>query len=166
MDHILVLDVCKVSQYDVIDVGLSDHQLVYCTRKTNKAIFSEHKKISFRSFKNYDEEIFCSELENANFTDFSQFNDINMAYNNFHTTLLNAIDKVAPFKEARIKNRTQEWFDGEIAESITERDRLFKKFKQNSLQINFDIFKEAKYKTKMLINRKKGSFSRVNLPVI
>ena len=30
-------------------------------------------------------------------------------------------------KSLRIKNRINEWFDGEIAEKINERDKLFRK---------------------------------------
>ena len=33
LDHILTNAGWKISQKGVIDVGLSDHQLIYCTRK-------------------------------------------------------------------------------------------------------------------------------------
>ena len=39
---------------------------------------------------------------------------------------MSVIDYIAPLKEIRGKNRTEEWFDGEIAESITIRGKLFK----------------------------------------
>ena len=34
LDHILVNSKDKISQSGVIDLGLSDHQMIYCTRKT------------------------------------------------------------------------------------------------------------------------------------
>ena len=41
---------------------------------------------------------------------------------------MNVIDKVAPLKKRRVKQNSQEWFDGEIADEIKNRDKLFKKF--------------------------------------
>ena len=38
LDHILTNSSNRVSQSGVIDFGLSDHQLIYCTRKTIKNI--------------------------------------------------------------------------------------------------------------------------------
>ena len=38
--------------------------------------------------------------------------------------------KVAPIKERRVEQNSQEWFDGEIADEIKNRDKLFEKFKK------------------------------------
>ena len=43
---------------------------------------------------------------------------------------MSGIDKVAPIKERRVKQNSQEWSDGEIAKEIKNRDKLFKKFKK------------------------------------
>ena len=47
----------------------------------------------------------------------------------YYTDLINKIttelDKIAPLKEIRIKNSSQEWFDAEIIEQINKRDKLF-----------------------------------------
>ena len=48
---------------------------------------------------------------------------------------MNVIDKVAPLKERRVKQNSQEWFDGEIADEIKNCDKLFRKFKKSKLQI-------------------------------
>ena len=54
IDHILVDFPSRVSEKGVIDVGISDHQLIFCTLnilcvKTGGI----HKYLNFRSFKNY-----------------------------------------------------------------------------------------------------------------
>ena len=46
---------------------------------------------------------------------------------------MSVIDKLAPFKTKRVKGNSQEWFDGEVLESIALRDKLFKKFKSSKL---------------------------------
>ena len=54
------------------------------------------------------------------------------------------INNLAHYKTIRVKNQSNEWFDGELAEQISNRDKLFKKFKKSKLHINELIYKEAK----------------------
>ena len=49
----------------------------------------------------------------------------------------------SPLKERRVKQNSQEWFDGEIADEIKNQDKLFKKFKKSKLQIDKDIYNAA-----------------------
>ena len=53
-------------------------------------------------------------------------------------------------KGSRHKN-TQERFDGEVAEKISVRDKLFKKFKKSKLHIDKEIYKIARYEVQKLI---------------
>ena len=45
LDHISTR-LTRVSQSGVIDTGLSDHQLTYCTRKITRTKFNSHKNIT------------------------------------------------------------------------------------------------------------------------
>ena len=58
----------------------------------------------------------------------------------------------------RVKNQSKEWFDGELAEQIFNRNKLFKKFKKSKLHIDELIYKEAKNTVQRLIKEKKKSF--------
>ena len=40
------------------------------------------------------------------------------------------INNLAPYKTIRVKNQSNEWFDSELAEQISNRDKLFKKLKK------------------------------------
>ena len=42
-----------IEHIGVIDISLSDHQLIYCTRKISRIKRVSHKQIQFRSFKHY-----------------------------------------------------------------------------------------------------------------
>ena len=83
LDHILTNSHDKISQAGVIDAGLSDHQITYCTRKIIKEKFNEHKDITIRSLKNYSEEAFVNALREVNFPNYFQFTDVNVAYEDF-----------------------------------------------------------------------------------
>ena len=75
---------------------------------------------------------------------------------------MNVIDKLAPFKTKRVKVNSQEWFDGEVLESIAIRDKLFKKFKRSQLNVDKKIYNRARNKSHRLILQKKESTSKTN----
>ena len=75
---------------------------------------------------------------------------------------MSVIAKVAPIKERRVKQNSQEWFDGEIADEIKNRDKLFKKFKKSKLHIDKDIYNVARYKVRKMIFDKNRSFFEKN----
>ncbi len=52
----------------------------------------------------------------------------------------------------------EDWFDGEIRESIRARDKLLRKYKKTKLEVDYDIYKEARNRSKYLIKSKKVSF--------
>ena len=53
LDHILTNSKDKLSQSGVIDIGISDHQMKFCTIKIMQQKFFKHKYIKIRSLKNY-----------------------------------------------------------------------------------------------------------------
>ena len=69
----------KISQKGVINVGLSDHQLIYCTQKILRTKFNMHNQIQVRSLKNYTPELFREELTKINFQDYNIFSNVNIA---------------------------------------------------------------------------------------
>ena len=158
IDHILESYQERVTQCGVIDISLSDHQLIYCTRKISRIKRGSHKQIQFHSFKHYTVNLFEQELLKLNFPNYQNYNEINEAYNDFIQKITSVIDKVAPIKERRVKQNSQEWFDGEIADEIKNRDKLFKKFKKSKLHIDKDIYNAARYKVRKMIFDKKRSF--------
>ena len=54
IDIILTSAPSRVSQKGVINVGVSDHQLIFCTRKISSIkTDGSHKYLNFRALKNY-----------------------------------------------------------------------------------------------------------------
>ena len=60
---------------------------------------------------------------------------------------MSIIDKLARFNTERVKGNSQEWFDGEVLESIALRDKLFKKFKRSKLNVDKEIYNKAPNKS-------------------
>ena len=67
---------------------------------------------------------------------------MNKAYSDLTSKIFNVVNKVAPTNTMIISNSTNEWFDGEIAEKIAVRDKLFRKFKKSKLSVD-EIYKKT-----------------------
>ena len=59
-------------------------------------------------------------------------------------------DNLAPSKNKRIKGTSPNWFDVEIMEIISDRDKLFKKFKKYRLHVDKDSYKESRSEVQKL----------------
>ena len=58
IDHISASYPERVTQQGRIDVGLSDHKLIFCTRKNSRIKRSMQKQIKFHLFKHYSVDVF------------------------------------------------------------------------------------------------------------
>ena len=136
IDRILTNSREKISQSSVIDIGISDNQLIYLTGKLHRFKWNTHKQINIRSLKNYSVESLNQGLSMINFPDYEYFNNVEIAYSDFIQRITSVINKIAPFKEIRIKNYSHDWFDGEILDKIILRDIRLKKFKVSRLNVD------------------------------
>ena len=66
IDHILCNNFENIYQSGVLDIGLSDHSIIYCTRKLSQPTYYKHNTVKVRSIKPYDKDIFMSKLTEAN----------------------------------------------------------------------------------------------------
>ena len=158
LDHVLTNTPEKITHKGTHDTSISDHQIIFCTRKSQKYKPNCHNYIQFRSFRNYTVDNFENILRSQQFPNYSEFDNVDVAYSDFISKLTNAINTSAPCRQKRAKAKTEEWFDGEIAEAISVRNKLYKKFKKNRLTINQQNFREAKYKVEDLTKHKKREF--------
>ena len=108
----------KFSHYGVISNGMSDHDFIYCTRKT---------KTVKTNLKNDLKEPLLERLRKKYFRLF-QFQ--NAAYTNLTLALQEIVNELAPMKDFRIKGNTKPWFDSDIMESIRLRQVKVKIFKK------------------------------------
>ena len=62
IDHVLTNSSEMVFQSGIIDCGMSDHQLIFCTRKVKRAKFNKHNNVFLRSLKHYTVNVFVEKL--------------------------------------------------------------------------------------------------------
>ena len=61
IDHILS-NTQDISQSGVINIAISDHNMIYCTRKILKAKYNKHKEQTFGALRNYSVDIYTQGL--------------------------------------------------------------------------------------------------------
>ena len=100
IDNILASYPDRVSQKRIIDIGLSDRRLIFCTRKTRTG---SHKQISFRSLKNYSVVAYEEALKKVKFPNYENFINMNEVSSNFIHKLKSVTHEIAPCKTKRGK---------------------------------------------------------------
>ena len=76
---------------------------------------------------------------------------------------MSVANKFAPFKDLRIKNNTQDWFDDKVAEAIKLREKRLKHFKSTKLHIDEELDTESKHLAMKLVKEKKKKFYKEKL---
>ena len=64
IDHILCNNKEKIVQSGTISLGLSDHNLIFCTRKISREQINKHNTVKTRYMTNYNVEVFTNVLSN------------------------------------------------------------------------------------------------------
>ena len=77
---------------------VSDHSMVYCTRKISRAKYNKHKEITFRSLKNYSVDVYKEALEKVSIPNYDNFDNPELAYTDFISRLESVINVVVPIK--------------------------------------------------------------------
>ena len=85
IEHILINTPGKISQSGVIATAISDHFLIYRTRRIPKAKYKRHKKITFCSLQNYLADVYKEIPERASFLNYENFDNPDIAYSDFIT---------------------------------------------------------------------------------
>ena len=101
---------------------------LYTTLEKSPESKEVHKQIRCCSLKNYSAVIYEEAPGKVDFPYYHNFDNIDDTYSNFIQKVMGVTDLVAPIKLRRIKQNSQEWFDSDVAEKISVRDQLFKKF--------------------------------------
>lgn len=128
IDHILVSNDINVVKSGVIEVGFSDHCLIYCTRKIQRQSISKENIIYVRSLKNYSKDSLTEAIRERDWSSVFQCNCTDKAWNNFAQIFNDIIDKIAPRRQRKIKIRNEPWMSHEIFECIQNRNKALKKF--------------------------------------
>ena len=132
IDYILTNSPDKVSQSGVIDLGLSHHDLIYCTKK-----YHYPNPINIMIFFSLKEKVFHQKLFGKSkrdfFPNYLNYTCVNDAYPYFINRFVESINFIAPAKRIRVKANSKSCFNNQIMSAKQRRDKLYKNFKDSGL---------------------------------
>ena len=135
IDHVMVNNMEYYNQSGCLDIGISDHHLVYTSRKKAK-IKSESCQLWLRSYRNYDKEQFYLDICAINWDKIMEIKDVNLAVEKFNEYFLNVVNKHAPYQWINCRGRNVVWVTGELISYIDEREFRTRKYNLNPTDEN------------------------------
>ena len=78
-----------------------------------------------------DDPFWHRQVEHLFFTVYLLLSDVNEAWSKFQNVFISTLNLLAPWKQVRIKQRTEIWMNKEILSLIRERNAAYKKMKKN-----------------------------------
>ena len=153
----------KVRNYGVISNGISDHDFIYCTRKTKTVKTGKHNTISIRYYRKYSKESLLERLRKKDLSDYSTFNCTDAAKTDLTTAVQDIVNETAPLKDILVKENSKPWFDSNIMETNRVREKLEERFLRTKLHTDHERFKEQRNLVQQKIKNKKTNFVRYQL---
>ena len=137
IDHIYTNCEENISRVHVGKFSISDHFAIFGNRKLNVQIKNkEHHVITYRSFRHFDENLFCKDLSEVPWEIIATFDDVDDMVQTWNRLFLEIVDKHAPIKQHRIKrNHQPEWLTSEILDLMKERDKYKINGKMNEYRL-------------------------------
>ena len=80
IDHILTNSTENIFQSGIINSGISDHQLIFCTRKVIRVRFHKYNNVLLKSLKHHTINLFVEDLRKIHFLNYERFSNIDAAY--------------------------------------------------------------------------------------
>ncbi len=129
IDHIAVNRQVMFYQNGILETGISDHDMVYISRKKWKEK-QDTTYIRTRSYRKYDHLAYKTDIDNANWDSVLKEEDVNMALTSLYNILLEIIEKHALHKYIKCKDPLPAWFTHELISLIDDRTYRLRKYKK------------------------------------
>ena len=164
VDLIISNNIAKICENDVIEVSLSDHYMIYCVLGKFKSGKSEcHKYKTGRNMKKFNVENFISDMSSVEFDPVYDINDPDRACSAFLSLIMPIIDKHAPLRKTRVRQKESPWMTSDILKLIRNRDNLKQKAKHSKNKEIWDNYKKARNKVTAHIRLAKRKFISTNI---
>ena len=115
IDHIAVSAASNIVESGVLKVSLSDHYMIFCVRKYRGALKGQHKKVTTRQMKDFDQNSFLSDISSVDWDSILDCSkDINTAVENWSNVLSMIIEKHAPMRHRRVSEKYCPWITTQL----------------------------------------------------
>ena len=102
------------------------------------------KLFEYRSMKGFEKDCYLADLSNIPRDSAYIYDYIDDIHDHWHHLFITAVDQHLPFKKKYIEGDQLPWITLEIYSAISRRDILFRKFKGNKSDDNWEQFKKQR----------------------
>ena len=130
----------RIIKPKIIPSHLSDHDMVGVGRKINSSKF-KHRIITTRCFARNNHTAHCDEIKNAPWDKVYAETNVNNAWQQMCTILLEIINKHAPLVQKKIRGRNCPWLTHNLRKAMNEGDYLLTKPRKTESALDWSIYK-------------------------
>ena len=136
----ILIDLCitnspeKVTKLGVIHLGISDHSIVFLTRKAHYDR-NDPRTIEARQFKHFDSNKFLRDLKQTQWANADLYFGPNDIWQEWKELFLNCVNKHAPLKLKRVRKKQCPRITGDLLCKTRRRDFL----KRNAISSNDSV---------------------------
>ena len=157
IDHIATTDKSNIVASGVHKTSLSDHYLIYCVRKFRGACKRQHKHISTRQMKDFDQTKFVTDLLEVDWRGIVRnTDDIDVVVNNWTSTFSLILEKHAPIRNRRVSEKFCPWLTNDFKEMCKARDRL----KKQAIRSKSESLMQSYRQLRNQVNKLNGELKR------
>ena len=130
IDHILTNRKDLYRNCNTIDPGLSDHQLVFVSRKKaqNKRTI---RQVKCRNFRHFEPMEFQRDVEKIDWSSIYNCSDVNVCAHLFRFYLLEVCDRHAPYRMLKLREFAPPWLNTSYLDAIDSREHWSRKFRKS-----------------------------------
>jgi hypothetical protein len=123
------------------DTGLSDFHSIVCTATKIQISKLQPSTFQYRSYKNFDSELFLHDLSSIPYHIVEIFDDIDDSYWMWNKLTLQVVNEHAPLKTKTVKSRGVPYMNGELRRSINVKKMLKRRYDQDRNNTNWEKYK-------------------------
>ena len=147
----------NISKSGVVNIAISDHELVYCTIKKARTRFNRIEYIG-RSYSDYDPVLLSNYLNDYDWSIFMNILDPNECWDYLLNVITEKLNDMCPLKRKFVKDRNEPWLTNKIVDLIHAKNLAWKKAKKTKDHIDIIHAKSLRNIVKDSIRRAKATF--------
>ena len=157
IDHIATTNKNNIVTSGIHKSCLSDHYLVFCVRKFRGACKKQHKNISTRQMKNFDQTEFVNDLLGVDWRGIVRnTDDVNVVVSKWTNIFSLILEKHAPTRNRRVSDKFCPWLNSDFKLMCKARDKL----KKRAIRSNSELLMQSYRHIRNQVNKLNGQLKR------
>ena len=159
IDHIATTSKTNIVSSGIHKSSFSDHYLVFCVRKFRGACKKQHKHISTRQMKNFDQTEFVKDLLGVDWKGIVRnTDDINVIVNTWTNIFSLILEKHAPTRNRRVSDRFCPWLTNDFKLMCKARDKLKKQAIRSKSELLMQAYRNIRNQANRLNEKLKREY--------